>query len=66
MPLPPGFKLEESSATPIAPSLPAGYKLEPESFNTFKMLMNAPSSLYENTLGGLVQIATNQIGRAHV
>ena len=64
MPLPPGFKLEESSATPIAPSLPAGYKLEPESFNTFKMLMNAPSSLYENTLGGLVQIATSPVQTA--
>jgi hypothetical protein len=64
MPLPSGFKLEEPSASTGAPNLPAGFKLEPESFNTFKMLMNAPSSLYENTLGGLVQIATNPVQTA--
>lgn len=64
MPLPPGFKLEEPNAIPVAPNLPAGFKLEPESFNTFKMLMNAPSSLYENTLGGLVQIATSPVQTA--
>jgi len=64
MDLPKGFKLEEQSASTGAPSLPAGFKLEPESFNTFKMLMNAPSSLYENTLGGLVQIATSPVQTA--
>jgi hypothetical protein len=64
MPLPSGFKLEEQNASIGAPNLPAGFKLEPESFNTFKMLMNAPSSLYENTLGGLVQIATNPVQTA--
>lgn len=64
MPLPSGFKLEEQSASTGAPNLPAGFKLEPESFNTFKMLMNAPSSLYENTLGGLVQIATSPVQTA--
>jgi hypothetical protein len=64
MDLPKGFKLEEQSASTGAPNLPAGFKLEPESFNTFKMLMNAPSSLYENTLGGLVQIATSPVQTA--
>jgi hypothetical protein len=66
MPLPSGFKLEEQSASTGAPNLPAGFKLEPESFNTFKMLMNAPSSLYKNTIGGLVEAVSSplQTGQA--
>ncbi len=66
MPLPSGFKLEEQSASTGAPNLPAGFKLEPESFNTFKMLMNAPSSLYKNTIGGLVEAVNSplQTGQA--
>lgn len=66
MPLPSGFKLEEQSASTGTPSLPAGFKLEPESFNTFKMLMNAPSSLYKNTIGGLVEAVSSplQTGQA--
>jgi len=66
MPLPSGFKLEEPSASTGAPNLPAGFKLEPESFNAFKMLMNAPSSLYKNTIGGLVEAVSSplQTGQA--
>lgn len=66
MDLPKGFKVEEQSASTGAPSLPAGFKLEPESFNTFKMLMNAPSSLYKNTIGGLVEAVSSplQTGQA--
>jgi hypothetical protein len=66
MDLPKGFKLEEQSASTGAPNLPAGFKLEPESFNTFKMLMNAPSSLYKNTIGGLVEAVSSplQTGQA--
>jgi hypothetical protein len=66
MPLPSGFKLEEPSAPTGAPNLPAGFKIEPESFNTFKMLMNAPSSLYKNTVGGLIEAVSSplQTGQA--
>lgn len=41
-------------------------KSEPESFNTLKMLMNAPSSLYKNTVGGLYEAVTSpvQTGKA--
>ena len=59
MPLPSGFKLEEQGA--VAPNLPAGFKIEPESFNTFKMLMNAPSSLWQNTAGGLIEAVSSPL-----
>jgi len=41
-------------------------KSEPESFNTLKMIMNAPSSLYKNTVGGLYEAVTSplQTGKA--
>jgi len=41
-------------------------KSEPESLNTLKMLMNAPSSLYKNTVGGLYEAVTSpvQTGKA--
>jgi len=63
MPLPTGFKLEEPSSQP-AMSLPAGFQIEPESFNAFKMLMNAPGSLYKNTVGGLIEAASSPLQTA--
>jgi hypothetical protein len=59
MDLPKGFKVEEQGA--VAPNLPAGFKIEPESFNTFKMLMNAPSSLWQNTAGGLIEAVSSPL-----
>jgi hypothetical protein len=39
-------------------------KNEPEKSFTAEMLKNAPSSLYQNTIGGLVQIATSPVQTA--
>lgn len=39
-------------------------KNEPEKSFTSEMLKNAPASLYKNTVGGLVQIATNPLQTA--
>ncbi len=63
MPLPTGFKIEEQSTQP-AMSLPAGFQIEPESFNAFKMIMNAPASLYKNTIGGLYEAASSPLQTA--
>jgi hypothetical protein len=63
MALPTGFKLEDQGAQP-AVSLPAGFQIEPESFNAFKMIMNAPGSLYKNTIGGLIQAASSPLQTA--
>jgi hypothetical protein len=62
MPLPTGFKEEQS--TQPAMSLPAGFQIEPESFNAFKMIMNAPASLYKNTVGGLVELVSSPLQTA--
>ncbi len=63
MALPTGFKVEEQGAQP-AMGLPAGFQIEPESFNAFKMIMNAPASLYRNTVGGLVELVSSPLQTA--
>ena len=63
MALPNRFKLEEPSSQP-AMSLPAGFQIEPESFNAFKMFMNSPDSLYKNTVGGLVEMVSSPLQTA--
>lgn len=63
MALPPGFKVEEQ-VSQSAMNLPAGFQIEPESFNAFKMIMNAPGSLYKNTIGGLIDMASSPLQTA--
>ena len=66
MALPEGFTLEQPAQAAGTLNLPAGFKLEPESFNAFKMIMNAPGSLYKNTVGGLYEAVSSplQTGQA--
>lgn len=66
MALPEGFTLEQPTQAAGTLNLPAGFKLEPKSFNAYKMIMNAPSSLYKNTIGGLYEAVSSplQTGQA--
>ena len=66
MALPEGFTLEQPTQAAGTLNLPAGFKLEPKSFNAYKMIMNAPSSLYKNTIGGVYEAVSSplQTGQA--
>lgn len=63
MALPLGFKVEEQGSQ-SAMNLPAGFQIEPESFNAFKMIMNAPGSLWKNTAGGLIEAISSPLQTA--
>jgi len=63
MALPPGFKVEDQGNQAVV-SLPAGFQIEPESFNAFKMIMNAPGSLWKNTAGGLIEAVSSPLQTA--